>query len=143
MLFQCPRSEFGGLDGDQLKDSVLKEITDWWQGVTGFKLEFAEYLSIHNQSVNSYIAIKADGKVKRKGPIGNPWSARPDENDVRAQMMKNPQMTICSDAVLEFLLSGKPIDRRDVYRMVQRHREDCADPPAHQPPLATARCHHQ
>lgn len=111
VLFQCPRSEFGGLDGDQLKDSVLKEITDWWQGVTGFKLEFAEYLSIHNQSVNSYIAIKADGKVKRKGPIGNPWSARPDENDVRAQMMKNPQMTICSDAVLEFLLSGKPIEQ--------------------------------
>jgi hypothetical protein len=115
VVFKCPREFYEGIgtekpDKDRLLGGKLKEITDWWERVTCFDLEFAEYRSIYNQSVNSYIAIKSDGKVKRKGPIGNPWSNRPEENDVRSQMMKNPQMTICSDAVLEHILTGKPIE---------------------------------
>lgn len=109
-VFHCPRELAGTVEGDKLTSGRLKELTDWWQEVTGFKLEFAEYRSIYNQSVNSYIAVKADGKVKRKGPLGNPWSSRKEENDLRSQMMKNPQMTIVSDAVLELILNGTPIE---------------------------------
>ncbi|WP_150526493.1 hypothetical protein [Roseibium sediminis] len=123
VLFHCPRSLVGGIDGDRLTGGRLKEITDWWEKTTGFKLEFVEYKSIHNQSVNSYFAIRADGKIKRKGPIGNPWSERPEENDLRAQMMKNPQMTICSDAALQYILDGTPVETtikqcRDVRKFV-------------------------
>ncbi len=111
VLFKCPRDVFEGIEGDRPKAGLLKEITDWWEARSGFKAEFNEIRAIYNQSVNTYIAIKADGKVKRKGPIGNPWSSRPEENDVRAQMMKNPQMTICSDAVLEHIFNGTPIEQ--------------------------------
>lgn len=122
VIFRCPRSLFNGFvmktdaetgkekATDRLMPSALQEITSWWEEVTGFELEFAEYKAIYNQSVNTYIAIKSDGTVKRKGPIGNPWSSRKEENDLRAQMSKNPQMTICSDAVLQFILDDTPIE---------------------------------
>ena len=40
-------------------------------------------------------------------------------------------------------ISGKPIDRRDVYRMVAAGREGRRHPPSHQPALAAARGDHQ
>lgn len=123
VIFNCPRQMFNGFvmkddpDGgkpkrtDRMEASPLEEITSWWEQMTGFKLEFAEYKSIYNQSVNSYFAIKYDGKPKRKGPIGNPWNDKYGEKDLRAQMMKNPQMTICSDAALELILNGTPVEQ--------------------------------
>lgn len=115
VIFKCPRHLFDGFvmkDGkptDRLMPSVLSEITDQWERETGFTLEFTEYRSIYNQSVNSYFAVKPDNTVKRKGPNGNPWSKRPGESDLREQMSKNPQMTICSEAVVERILNGTPV----------------------------------
>ena len=40
-------------------------------------------------------------------------------------------------------MTGKPIDRRDAYRMVATHREGRRHPSPHQPPLAAARRDHQ
>lgn len=123
VVFRCPRELFNGFEmkkddktgamkrGDRLMPSPLEEITSWWEQVTGFKLEFAEYRSIYNQSVNSYFAIKYDGKPKRKGPWGNPWNDKYGEKDLRSQMMKNPQMTICTDAALELILNGTPVEK--------------------------------
>ena len=123
VIFNCPRDLFNGFvmkddpesgnpkRTDRLAESPLEEITRWWEQVTGFKLEFAEYRSIYNQSVNSYFAIKYDGKPKRKGPWGNPWNNKYGEFDLRAQMMKNPQMTICTDAALELILNGTPLEQ--------------------------------
>lgn len=95
-LFGCPEIEnprFG---------VSLKEVTDQWQKETGFDLEFVEYASLHNRSVNDYFAIKPDGKVKRKGKLGNWWA----ENAMRDILMHNPNMTICSDAALAFIKDG-------------------------------------
>jgi hypothetical protein len=91
--------------------SKLLSVIEDWEKRSGMTMESAEYNALYNQSVNSYIALKPDGSHKRKGPIGNPWSADPSENDARSQMMKNPQMTICSDAVLYFLKHGTPIEQ--------------------------------
>jgi hypothetical protein len=85
VVFFCPKD----------KEARLEEI-----------LTETRYKSIFNSSVNTYIAIGESGKIKRKGWISDPWR----ENDLRGQMMKNPQMTICSEAVLRFVVDGVPIE---------------------------------
>lgn len=112
LLFYCPRDKYAGLNKDRLNPSPLADVTDTWERLTGFDLEFGEYRAIYNLSVNSYYAIKASGGHKRKGPVGNPWNEHPDDFDqVRGQLMKNPQMTICSDAALNFIKDGTPIEK--------------------------------
>jgi hypothetical protein len=109
VVFRCPRSMYAGVDErNRLNMCALAGITAAWEQATGFDLEFAEYRSIYNANVNSYFAIKPDGSAKRKGALlSNPWA----EGDLRGQMMKNPQMTVCSDAVLAFLQDGTPIEQ--------------------------------
>lgn len=120
VVFRLPRAWYEGIDGDRLVGGKLKEITDWWEAQTSFKLEFAEYRGIYNASVNEYLAIKADGKIKLKGKnFANPWA----DNDLYNQMKKNPSMTICSDAVGLFLRDGTPIEEtirasRDIKKFV-------------------------
>ena len=115
--FYCPRQFYAGLverdDGsltDRLKPSVLCDIVEQWEADTGMVLEGVEYTGLYNLSVNSYIALKADGSHKRKGPIANPWSKDKSDFDPRGQMSKNPQLPVCSDAVLYFLKNGTPIE---------------------------------
>lgn len=111
VLFRCPRSMYGGIKGDRLSPSPLADICDQWERDTVMELEFGEYRSVYNQSVNSYFAIKPDGGHKRKGPLGNPWSKHPSDFDpVRGQLMKNPQATICSDAALALIKDDTPIE---------------------------------
>ena len=110
VVFKVPRAWYAGLKKDRLHPCVLAGITDQWEADTGFDLEFAEYRSIYNATVNSSFAIKSDGGHKRKGPLGNPWSLHPDDFDPRAQLMKNPQATICSDAALALIKDGTPIE---------------------------------
>lgn len=102
VVFMLPREHYEAIEKDRLVGGKLKEITDWWEAKTGFVLEFAEYRSIYNLSVNTYFAIKSDGSAKRKGTLANPWA----EGDLRGQMMKNPNMTICSDAALRWITEG-------------------------------------
>lgn len=114
--FLCPRSMFNGWimkDGkatDRLAPSPIADIIEQWERDTDMVLEGVEYTALYNQSVNSYIALKADGSHKRKGPLSNPWGADKCDFDTRGQMMKNPQAYICSDAVLAFLKYGTPIE---------------------------------
>lgn len=97
VVFRCPV---------HLRDALTR-ITQQWELDTGFVLEATPYRAIHNLSVNTYFAIKEDGKAKRKGTLSNPWA---DESDIRSQLMKNPNMTICSDAALAFIQHGTPIE---------------------------------
>lgn len=111
VLFRCPREFYAGITKDRLNESRLEEVCRQWEIDTGFDLEFGEYRSIYNWSVNSYYAIKASGGHKRKGPIGNPWNKdKSDFDQVRGQLMKNPQMTICTDAALAKIKHGTPIE---------------------------------
>lgn len=95
VVFRCPVD---------LQDE-LTAITKQWESDTGFELESTPYQSLYSQSVNSYIAIKPDGKAKRKGPLANPY-----KEGMRDQLMKNPSMGIVTDAVVEFLTKGTPFE---------------------------------
>lgn len=124
VLFRCPRSKWDGFvehEGkptDRLKPSPIQDIIEWWESVTSFKLEFAEYKAIYNESVNTYIALKADGGFKRKGDLANhwreitPWGVKNTDYDpAREGLKKSPQFTVCADAVLGYLLHGIPVER--------------------------------
>lgn len=123
VVMHIPCELWDGLDGDRPRPSPLCDVIERWETVTGFALEGTEYEALFNASVNSYVAIKKDGSHKRKGPIGNPWSKDKAENDPRSQMMKNPQMTICSDAALAKIKHGTPLEEtirscRDITQFV-------------------------
>ena len=70
-------------------EEKLRKIVKVWEKVTNLETEETNYLSIHSRDVNSYIAIKTDGKVKTKGFFA------------KAGLQKNPQNEICVDAVIE------------------------------------------
>jgi len=116
VIFRVPRKYYNGLgDGDSVpKDRLnpcgLSKIIEWWESLTSFKLEFAEYRAIYNRDVNCYMAIDAKGKAKRKGVLANHWHPdSPDYSPTYEMMKKNPQMTVCADAALEHILKGTDI----------------------------------
>jgi len=96
IVFRCPR--------DRCDD--LTALTAQWSTDTGFDLEDTEYRSLYSQSVNSYIAIKPDGKAKIKGPLSTPRH----EGDTRTQLMKNPAAEILSLAVVALITRGTPLE---------------------------------
>ena len=96
VVLRCPRKDA------ELLDKIIKK----WEADTGFSTERTRYKALYSSSVNSYMAVKEDGKVKRKGPIANPWG----DHDLRGQMSKNPQMSICSDAVMKLITDNVPIE---------------------------------
>lgn len=57
ITYLCPRQH--------LEHTV--KIIDWWQGLTKLELEEVYYDSMFIRDVNSYIAVKEGGKVKRIG----------------------------------------------------------------------------
>lgn len=97
VVFKCRRD----------MEDTLVAITKQWEADTGFELEDTEYQSLYSQSVNTYIAVKPDGSAKMKGAIANPWRA----DDKRGMLMKNPQATIVSNAVVDFITKGVAIEQ--------------------------------
>lgn len=85
----------------------FNDIMVAWEARTSFETEEVAYRSMHNRDVNNYIAIKQNGYHKGKGVFANPWSATPP--DYRGQLSKNPQTTICVDAVVAYLTACTPI----------------------------------
>jgi hypothetical protein len=45
----------------------LTQVVQWWEGITKLRMEYADYSRMFIRDVNSYIAEKVDGSVKRKG----------------------------------------------------------------------------
>lgn len=84
----------------------FKTVCEQWEADTRFELEYTHYSAVYSASVNSYIAVKTDGKEKIKGPISNPWRY----GDLRGMLMKNPQSSICSDAVIDLITKGIPVE---------------------------------
>lgn len=107
VVFHCPPELFGPIVKNRFTSGKIREVAEQWETATGFELEATRYKSMHNLSVNTYFAIKDDGKAKRKGTLANPWA----EKDIRGQLMKNPNMTICSDAALAFIKDGIPLEQ--------------------------------
>lgn len=108
LVFRVPREECAfPIDKTRLTgEGALRGLVEAWERDTGFVLEATEYLSLHNSSVNSYIAVKPDGKTKIKGPLATPRH----EGDKRTQLMKNPQAEIVSLAVVALITKGVPLE---------------------------------
>jgi len=92
IVTKCPRHE----------REALRIILRKWEKHTGLKTEETLYKALYSRDVNNYIAVKADGKVKAKGVYGPP------------SISKNPQNTICAEAVIAHLTTGASI--RDTVR---------------------------
>lgn len=111
VVMKIPRHLYEGMKGDRPAGGFLKELIEWWENTTSFVLEGAEYQAIYNRDVNFYLAIKPNGKAKRKGFIANHWHKdSPEYSPSFEQMKKNPNMTVCGDAILAFLTKGTPIE---------------------------------
>lgn len=87
VVIKCPR--------DRLDD--LSAIIAKWEKRTGLETEETRYAALYSRDVNNYIAVKDDGSVKRKGVFGEPG------------LSKNPQNTICAEAVVAHLTEGVEI----------------------------------
>lgn len=82
------------------RDGILKA----WELATGLETEETKYAAVFSRDVNNYIAFKPDGKYKAKGCFG--------ESGVSPKASptgKNPDIDICSDAVIAFLRDGTPL----------------------------------
>ena len=89
------------------KYEFFKKIVKSWEDKVNFKTEEVRYKSLHNQSVNSYIAIKEDGTLKCKGLFGS--------DDIS----RNPAIKICKEAIFSYLL-----DKRKVEDTIMNAKQD-------------------
>lgn len=81
-----------------LRDACVKR----WEKQTGLEMEATFYTAIYSQSVNSYVAFKPDGEVKRKGAFA-------ESGVLAGSAGAHPDKDICAEAVIEYLKSGKPL----------------------------------
>jgi hypothetical protein len=86
---------------------IFRKIVKSWEANVNFKTEEVRYKSLHNQSVNSYIAIKEDGTLKCKGLFGS--------DDIS----RNPAIKICKEAIFSYLL-----DKRKVEDTIMKAKQD-------------------
>ena len=81
--------------------SAMEETIKQWEKITSFETEATEYSAIYSRDVNNYIALKKGGGTKRKGAYGVSG----------LEEKKNPTMTICAEAVADFLDKGTPVSK--------------------------------
>jgi hypothetical protein len=111
VVMRIPRDMIGPISKDRVTTGAVKDLIEQWEADTGFTMEASPYRSVYNRSVNDYIAITEEGKVKWKGVIANPWRDGDGfKPDLRGQMMKNPQMPVIANAVVDLILHGKPLE---------------------------------
>ena len=76
----------------------FKKVVSEWEKLCNLTTEEVKYKSIHNQSVNSYIAIKEDGSFKTKGSFNS------------FDLSRNPAIKVCKDAIISYLTKQTPIE---------------------------------
>lgn len=90
-------------------DGAIQDAIKEWQRLTTFETEETRYKAVYSRDVNSYIALKGNGKYKAKGSAyANPW----DLNSGAASIFrfhKNPNRTICIEAVVAYLDQNRPL----------------------------------
>lgn len=87
----------------ETKDAILRQ----WERDSGFDMERTEYRSLHKHSVNSYIAIKTDGKFTLKGEyVMEELCVSKDRG-----LATNPSNLVCVEAAAMFLRDGVPIEQ--------------------------------
>lgn len=95
----------------------VRAVIAEWENQTCFKTEESRYKAVYSRDVNSYIAIKVEGGdkdarfldeqlgCKTKGTFSERGSA------LNSILSKNPETLVCVDAVLQFIVNGKPVDQ--------------------------------
>lgn len=76
----------------------LREIIKRFERHCGMIMEETHYSMLCNRDVNNYVAIKTNGEVKLKGTYAE------------SNIGKNPVNTICNEAVVAYLTTGKRIE---------------------------------
>lgn len=84
--------------GDKSLLRELEVITWDWMLSTSYQLEETHYKTIASRDVNNYIAVKTDGKIKRKGCFAE------------SGLSKNPEFIIIYDAVCNYVGKNIPIE---------------------------------
>ena len=77
---------------------LMDDIVWGWECITGFDTEKTDYRALYSRDVNGYIALKTDGKTKRKGPYAV------------ASLSKSPANDVCVDAAIAFVTEGTPVE---------------------------------
>lgn len=88
---------------------AFEKIVATWEKETGYTTEEAEYESLHSASVNDYVALYRDRgvlKAKRKGSFALSGPGLPGASGQK----KNPDCQVCSEAVIQYLIDGTPIE---------------------------------
>jgi hypothetical protein len=75
----------------------LHTLLTKWSEKTTYNLEQTDYRVIASRDVNSYLAVKTDGKTKGKGCFADP------------SLSKNPDGQIIFEAVIAKMASGQPV----------------------------------
>ena len=84
------------------RDALIKA----WEAETGFTTEETRYRSVHSRDVNSYLAIKDDGKFKLKGAFAMEALCPA----LGGGLMTNPSNEVCIEAAAYFLRDRTPIE---------------------------------
>lgn len=79
----------------------LRKVVAQWGAHTSFNTEETEYSALYSRDVNNYIAVKKDGKTKTKGTYLLPEGV--------FRFHKNPDCTIISQAVINYVAHNKPV----------------------------------
>ena len=80
------------------KEKLLNTLAFNWMLETTYELERTDYARLASRDVNSYVAVKLDGKYKGKGLFAEPG------------LQKNPDRVIISEAVAKFIAKQIPIE---------------------------------
>lgn len=88
------------------KIDLFEAIMFDWECDTDFETEEVRYRSLHSRDINNYIAIDQNGKVKLKGEYAASGPGLPAAMGLK----KNPAADIATDAVVEYLKNGTPIE---------------------------------
>jgi hypothetical protein len=83
----------------------MNTIVSQWERDTQFDIETVEYTSLHKHSVNSYIALKTDGKFTLKGEYVHEDLCPSKDGGIAT----NPANLVCIEAVTAFLRDDTPI----------------------------------
>lgn len=81
-------------------DAVIDAVSEW-EHRTGFSVDTQEVRTLIQRDVNNYILEDANGNVKVKGGTVGLWGG----TDFKAN-----SMSICHEAIVEYLLHGVPIE---------------------------------
>lgn len=85
----------------------LNHTCQWWEGLTGLKLEKVHYKAMFVRDVNNYISVYESGETKRNGAY-----------EYNNQLHQNPSMSVVAKAAEAHLVGGT-----DIATFIHNHKD--------------------